>query len=425
MNDLDSELIEGIMLQQGYIPGSLEESDIAILVTCCVRETAENRALGRAARLKKWKEAKPGRCIVFAGCLAQKEARDILKKIPHIDYVVGPGNIFELAELLAQGSPGQTRVNKVESRDLAPIVSYRRNSFRASVNITYGCDNYCAYCIVPFVRGKLVHRPVDDILQEVQSLVDNGIKEITLLGQNVNAYSFKGYSFSRLLRTVANIDGLKRVRFVTSHPKDFTYDIIRVIAEEPAVCESLHLPLQSGSDKILARMGRKYTLEEYLDIVRILRREIPDIALSGDFITGFPGETEKDFLCTVNALENIRYDTAFLFLYNNRPRTKAASMQGHLPYHIRQQRLEKLIEVQQNISREINQKYIGKTFSVLVTHPSPRYNSQIVGRSRSDKNVVFEGDKDLIGSFVRVKIREAYSSTLIGVMCAHEKALPS
>ncbi len=424
MNDLDSELLEGLFMKQGFNAGSLEEADVAVLVTCCVRETAENRALGRVSRLKKWKEERPGRYIILAGCLAQKESEKLRKNYPYIDYIVGPGNIFDLPVLLKEQEQKTILVDKLNERHKGPIITYRRSSFRASVNITYGCENYCAYCIVPYVRGKLVNRPVDDILQEVQALIRKGVKEITLLGQNVNAYWYKGWKFPDLLKTVARIEGLERVRFVTSHPKDFTDDIIKVMAEEPSVCESLHLPLQSGSNKILQRMGRRYTFEKYQSIVTRIRQYIPDIALSSDFITGFPGEDEEDFEKTRWALESIRYDTAFLFLYNPRPMTRAASLSGQLPYEVKQQRLARLIEIQQQISLQINRQTIGETVSVLVTHPSPRYEEQVVGRTRSDKNVVFEGTPNLIGKLVRVKIREAYPSTLIGVKCANEKVFP-
>ncbi len=424
MNDLDSELLEGQLMQQGFSPGPLEEADVAVLVTCCVRQTAENRALGRVTRLKGWKDEKPGRSIVLAGCLAQKDSEGLLKKFPYIDYIVGPGNIFDLPGILHERVRDKSFVDKVHQRDKGPVITYRRNLFRASVNISYGCNNYCAYCIVPFVRGDLVHRPVDDILQEVQTLLSKGTREITLLGQNVNAYRYKGYKFADLLKTVARLEGLKRLRFVTSHPKDFSYEIIRVMAEEPSVCESLHLPLQSGSDRILKLMGRKYTLADYEKTVAVLRREIPGVALSSDFITGFPGETAHDFSLTLDALKRISYDTAFLFLYNTRSQTRAAQMEDQIPYKVKQQRLEELIKLQQEMSLQNNQKYIGETLTVLVTHKSPRYSDQMVGRTRTDKNVIFVGNPDLIGKFVRVKIGEAFPATLKGKLYAHEKAIP-
>ena len=423
MNDLDSEVIEGLLLNEGYEIGDLEEADIVIMITCCVRRTAEKRALGRLTQLNKWKKEKSGRKIIFGGCIAQKEKDNIKKNYPFVDYVVGTRDIYEISEILGKESGIYTEKINNNTPSFYKSTTYRRSKISAGINIIFGCNNFCTYCIVPYVRGREVSRPVDEILKEAEELIKNGTQEIILLGQNVNSYSYKGIDFPRLLSMVSQIvPQNRRIRFITSHPKDFGENLIKVMASYENICNSIHLPLQAGSNRILKLMNRKYTAEEYLEKINMLRSYIPNVAITTDLIVGFPGETEKDYQKTLEMVKKVRYDMAFMFLYNPRKGTKAATFKGQLPYEVKQKRLEKLILLQNEISYEENRKYLNKTLEVLITHTSKRYSDQVVGKSKEGKNVVLKGSKDMIGKIVRVKIKEAYTHTLKGIVEKNEYA---
>lgn len=414
MNDLDSQIIEGLLVRYGHVPTDLEDADLAIMVTCCVRKTAEDRAFGRLGYLRKWKSERSGRIVIFAGCIAQKDQGEVKKRFDHVDYVVGPRNIYDIPDLIADHVRESLQVSKIDQPDFSKVVTYRRSRFKASVNITFGCNNFCTYCIVPYVRGREISRNPDDIMTEIEALAANGISEITLLGQNVNSYSYQGVNFAALLEKVAQIQSVRRIRFVSSHPKDFNEDIVKVMAEYPNIANSLHLAMQSGSNHVLDRMNRKYTIETYLDKIKMLRSHIPDVALSTDVIVGFPGETKDDYQQTVDRMREIEFDLAFMFLYNVREGTVAADFDGQLPYDVKQKRLADLIEIQKGISIAKNEKLIGETVEVLVSHPSPRYPGQYVGKTKTEKNVVFDYPVNPVGTYLKVWIEEAFAHTLRG-----------
>ena len=416
MNKYDSELMAGILTDEGYKQTlSLEKADIVLINTCSVRNHAEQRVLGRLGELKRFKDKNPNLIVGLCGCMAQRLGTDILHKVPHVDAVVGPDAYRRLPEIVRNlnGRPtcdvalgaGETYTN---------IHPERTSQLKAWVAIMRGCDNFCSYCIVPFVRGPARSRPLSDILSEVTRLIREGCQDITLLGQNVNGYLHDGIGFAELLRELNAVEGRFRIRFTTSHPKDMSPEIIDSIAEGDHICEHIHLPLQSGSTQILRAMNRKYSGEDYLTLVKSIRAAIPGVSVTTDVIVGFPGETEEEYEKTLEMVETVAFDSAFTFRYSPRPGTTAAELQDDIPEHVKIERLERLIALQRSITDRKNREYVGREVEVLVEGESRKGGGQLMGRTRTDKTVVFDGDKKRIGACLPIRIESAKGWTLWG-----------
>ena len=420
MNEYDSLRIASILEKMGFAPAeTMEEGDYLIVNTCSVREKPQHKADSSIGRFKQIKKKRPDVKIGFCGCVAQQDGEKILKHSKYIDFVVGTDGLDRMEEVIACVENGQRMCDTQVNDGSLTIGSFRRSvNVSSFVTIMKGCDNFCSYCIVPYVRGREKSRTVEEIMEEVQYLADNGAKEITLLGQNVNSYG-KGLeisvSFPELIKRVSDIEGIRRVRFVTSHPKDFSDGLIEMIKNNEKVCEYLHLPLQAGSDRVLKAMNRKYTYEKYRDMVLRAKAQIPDIALSSDFIVGFPGETEEDFECTLNALREIEYDTIFAFAYSVRPGTSAEKLADDVPEQVKKMRLAKVLDLQKEIIAKRSKAYEKTVVEVMVEGRGKRDENQFSGRNRQNKVVNFSSDKELnIGDFARVYITQARPNSLYG-----------
>lgn len=415
MNKSDSELMAGILTKKGYRQAHrLEDADIVLVNTCSVRDHAEQRVFGRLGELKRLKHENPNLVFGLCGCMAQRLGEEIFRKASHVDLVVGPGAYRSLPDLLGRLNGNPTVDLSLNSEETyAAIVPERRGKLKAWVAIMRGCDNFCSYCIVPYVRGSARSRSVADIVEEVTAFVNDGCREITLLGQNVNAYSCNGIGFAKLLKRLNVIDGLDRIRFTTSHPKDMTSEIIEAVADGDTICEHFHLPVQSGSTRILETMNRQYTAEEYLQLVRTIREAIPGVSITTDIIVGFPGETEEDYEKTLKMVETVRFDSAFTFKYSPRPGTKAAELHDDVSETAKGEHLEHLIALQRSITDRKNKELIGNVVEVLVEGESRR-GGQLMGRTRTDKTVVFDGEEGLVGSSIQIRIDGAKGWTLRG-----------
>ncbi|HOP75402.1 MAG TPA: tRNA (N6-isopentenyl adenosine(37)-C2)-methylthiotransferase MiaB [Bacillota bacterium] len=423
MNVHDSEIIAGMLEAMGYQKAESQEcADLVILNTCCVRENAENRTLGHIGNLKSLKEQNPNMLIALCGCMAQEEGivEKIRENYPHVDLVFGTHNLHQLPELIRKVTTTGSRVLEVwdsEGEIYEGLPVKRDETYRAWVTIMYGCNNFCTYCIVPYVRGRERSRRPEVILDEIRGLIESGVKEITLLGQNVNSYGKdlgNEWNFARLLREVAET-GIYRIRFQTSHPKDLSDELIEVIASHPNVSRHLHLPFQAGSSRILQRMNRRYTKEAYIDLAMKIKSKVPDIALTTDIIVGFPGETEEDFLDTMDLVEKVRFDGAFTFIYSPRVGTPAAKMEDQVPEEVKKERLMRLIDLQNRISLERNQALIGTIQEILVEGASEKNESRWSGRTSHNKLVHFEPTvKVEPGDVAQVRICGAKTFTLDG-----------
>ena len=414
MNARDSEKIEGILRQIGYEITEDLKADFVIYNTCTVRENANLKVYGRLGHLKKVKEKNPHMMIALCGCMMQENV--VIEKIrssyKFVDLVFGTHNIFKLAELM------YTSINQEKTvfdiwKDTTMIVedlpSKRKYSFKAGVNIMYGCNNFCSYCIVPYVRGRERSRKPEDIIKEIKALVADGVVEVMLLGQNVNSYGKnldEPMTFARLLQEVEKIEGLERIRFMTSHPKDLSDDLIEVMSKSTKICNHLHLPVQSGSTDILTKMNRKYTKDSYLDLVGRIKKAMPNISLTTDIIVGFPGETEEDFLDTLDVVKQVEYDSAYTFIYSKRTGTPAAAMDNQIPEDVVKDRFNRLLEVVQDISHKKAQVYEGTVQEVLVEEVNPQDNSLVTGRLSNNLLVHFPGNEDMIGKIVKVSLNE-------------------
>lgn len=425
MNEHDSEKIAWIMEGMGYgTTLDKEEADVIIFNTCAVRKSAEDRVFGQLGELKELKRRKPDTVLALCGCMMQRE--DIrsyfLKKHRHIDIVFGTNNIHKLPQLLNRHlESGKLVVDIVEdTREIEESVEAdRKYSYKAYVNIMYGCNNFCTYCIVPYTRGREKSREPESIIEEISDLARNGTKEITLLGQNVNSYGKtlnKRYSFVDLLKDINNIDGIERIRFMTSHPKDFSRELAEAYLTLDKLSPHLHLPVQSGSNKILRSMNRNYTREDYLEKISWIKELIPDIALTTDLIVGFPGETEEDFMDTVRLCQEVGFDSAYTFLYSIREGTSAAAMEEQVPDEIKHERFQRLLDALHPIGLELNKKLIGTVQRVLVEEVSKNDETVLSGRTEGGKLVHFKGSNELIGRLVSIDIREAKTFTLEGVL---------
>ncbi|ELC8395915.1 tRNA (N6-isopentenyl adenosine(37)-C2)-methylthiotransferase MiaB [Clostridium perfringens] len=423
MNEEDSEKLSGMLKSQGYErTENKEEASIIIFNTCCVRENAENKVFGNLGQLKQLKKKNPNLVIAICGCMMQQVgmADKVLKTFPYVDIIFGTHNAHKFPEYLHRVLQEGVQVKEILNKEEGIVEGLpidRKSDVKAFVTIMYGCNNFCTYCIVPYVRGRERSRKSEDIIKEIEELVSQGYKEITLLGQNVNSYG-KGLEedidFAGLLRKVNEVKGLERVRFMTSHPKDLSDDVIMAIKECDKLCEQVHLPVQSGSSRILKEMNRHYDREYYLDLVKKIKSEIPDVTLTTDIIIGFPGETEEDFLDTLSLCEEVGYDSAFTFIYSRRNHTPADKMENQIPDDIKHDRFNRLVEA---INKKVvikNKEYEGKVVEVLVEGPSKNDETKLTGRTKNGKLVNFAGDEKLVGELVNLKIVRAQPFSLIG-----------
>jgi tRNA-2-methylthio-N6-dimethylallyladenosine synthase len=429
MNISDTELMHGILAEGGYeAVDRPDDADVILVNTCAIRDHAEQRVHGRIGQLQQFRETRPGLKIGVTGCMAQRMGDGLLERAGQVDLVMGPDGYRKLPEALAAldgpAAPAASRA-PAQPRGLTVLdfdphenyegISARRTSdVSAWVPIQRGCNYRCTYCIVPYVRGDEKNRAPEEILLEVQRLADDGVAEVVLLGQTVNSYEHGDWDFPRLLRAVAHVDGIRRVRFTSPHPNDFTRDLVAAMAEEPHVCKQLHLPVQSGHDRTLKRMLRRYTVEAYLEKIAWVREAIPGIALSTDVIVAFPGETEEEYEATLDLMREVRFDDAFMYKYSLREDTPATRLpeSDFIPEPEAQRRLERLIEMQREIQAEINRGEVGNVEEVLVEKQGRRGGLQ--GRTESNKVVVFDGPSSLIGRFVQVRLDTTTGATFSG-----------
>ena len=425
MNVHESEKLAGILEKMNYQPcENQEEADIIVFNTCAIRESAEQKIFAHIGELKKLKQQKKDMIIAICGCMSQQKnyPETILKKFPFVDIIFGTHNISELETFIKRRKASLKKVVDIaESEDICDrdkMPKKRTSGINAWVNIMYGCNNFCSYCIVPYVRGREVSRPLCDIVGEVKSLILEGYKQITLLGQNVNSYGNdtkdSQTTFANLLKTLDQIEGDFRLTFMTSHPKDISDEVLQIIGQSKHILHYLHLPVQSGSNAILKAMNRKYTKEWYLERIEMARKYIPDVEFSSDIIVGFPGESEADFCETAQLVKKVRYEQMFMFIYSKRKGTVAEKMPNQVDLAIKKDRLKRLIELQNQIGSEIAQKYIGKTCEVLVSDIHPKKKGFLIGTTWTNKNVTFAGDASLIGKNVKVKIENSKLTVLNG-----------
>ena len=421
MNENDSERLAGQLRSIGYsATEDKEDADLILINTCCVRESAEKKIYGKIGELKRLKQENPNLIIGIAGCMAQKDKEKLFKKAPHVDLVMGTHNTHQLVELLGQLESSRDKVLAVwdQAELLAPDVpTIRKSTISAWVPIMYGCNNFCTYCIVPYVRGRERSRPSADIVKEIRQLGDDGFKEITLLGQNVNSYGKDTGSddFADLLQAVDNIDSIARIRYMTSHPRDMSEKVMQVVAGSKRICEHFHLPIQSGSDEILKQMNRGYTTADYRQLVVGIRERMPQASLTTAISVGCPGETEELFQETLECLKTIRFDMAYTFLYSVRSGTPAATMVDQVPLPVKKERLKILMDVQNQISLAINAQLEGKTVEVLVEGPSKNDPNRLMGRTGSNKIVIWDkqGNEE-VGQLRSVRINQAQTWLLKG-----------
>ena len=415
MNARDSEKLIGILEQIGYVKKETEDADFVIYNTCTVRENANNKVYGRLGYLHSQKKKNPDMMIGLCGCMMQEP--EVVEKIRtsyrFVDLVFGTHNIYKFAELIVAAFESKGMIVDIW-KDTDKIVEdlpvERKYTFKSGVNIMFGCNNFCSYCIVPYVRGRERSRDPKDILREIERLVADGVVEVMLLGQNVNSYGKNlehPMTFAQLLEEVEKIDGLERIRFMTSHPKDLSDELIEVLGKSKKICKHLHLPLQSGSSRILKEMNRHYTKESYLELVEKLRAKVPDISLTTDIIVGFPGETEEDFEDTLDVVRKVRYDSAYTFIYSKRTGTPAAAMENQVPEEVVKERFDRLLHEVQGISAEITKSIEGETVPVLVEEINTQNEELLTGRLSNNAVVHFPGDVSLIGEILPVKLVES------------------
>lgn len=424
MNLHESEKISGILSGMGMsVVNEPENADVVVFNTCCIRDTAERRALGNIGKMKELKKKNKNLLIVVTGCMTQQNgfAENMKERYQYVDVILGTHNISDLENQIRIRLEKKKRVAAVLDTDgyiddeTTPVT---RTSFpNAWVNINYGCNNFCTYCIVPYVRGRERSRDMKSIISECEKLINDGYKEITLLGQNVNSYGNdvpdENVNFANLLREVAKIDGKFRIRFMTSHPKDLTEDVVKAIRDNDKICNNIHLPIQAGSNSVLKNMNRRYTREHYLGLIDMIRRYLPDCGITTDIMVGFPYETEEDFLDTMDIVEKVRFSTAFTFIYSVRKGTKAAEM-PQIPYEIKQNRIKRLIARQNEITEEISKDYVGNVYEILVEGMQEKKNGYVVGRTESGRLVSAKGDESMIGEFKNVKITAVKNAQLLG-----------
>ena len=418
MNEHDSERMKGMLESLGYQPAETrDDADLILFNTCSIRESADSRFIGNLGEAKRLKAENPERVVGVGGCWAQSVKDEVFERFPFVDVAFGPGQVHRLAEFLTSDSLTAQGYFEFEGFT-GHLPMKREREFQAWVQITIGCNMRCAFCIVPSTRGHEVSRDPNELIAEIGRLADDGVREVTLLGQNVNSYGRdlpkeRRVTFAELLREVDAIDGIERIRYTSPHPTYLREDVMRAHAELPSLCEHIHLPLQSGSTRILKAMKRPYTRERYLDRVAQIREHVPDVALTTDIIVGFPGETEDDFEETLEVVEQVRYDSAFTFIFSPRRGTVAADLPEQLPHPVKRERMERLVELVQRNAAERAQRFVGRTMEVLVEGPSRTDPSKLRGRTRHNKTVNFSGVARA-GELVDVEIGSATSTTLAG-----------
>lgn len=424
MNESDSERLAQQLENVGYVETNEEkEADLILLNTCCVRETAENKVYGKIGELTHLKKKNKELIIAVTGCMAQKNQANLFKRAPHIDIVLGTHNIGHINEMIEEVRRTQKHqiMTEMDNSMLHELPAKTKGSFMAWVPIMNGCNKFCTYCIVPHVRGREISRPVSSIVEEVRELGKQGIKEITLLGQNVNSYGldFKdGTNFGTLIDALDGIPGIERVRYMTSHPQDMTKDMIDALGRSSNVVCHLHLPIQSGSNEILRRMNRHYTVDHYKELIDYCREKIKDLVLTTDIIVGFPGESEEDFQATVQLLKDIRYDMAYTFIYSKRSGTPAATMENQVPEEVKRVRLQQLMDVQNEISLAINKEVEGKEEEIIVEGPSRNDENMWFGRTRGNKMILFPKDDEVkVGQTCKAHIDKSQTWVFYGTLC--------
>ena len=430
MNERDSEIIAGLLEQSGYqVADSLEQADLVLINTCSVRHSAENKVYGKLGEIKRLKARRPQMKVALGGCMAQlDEVRTRLKKLG-VDLIFGTHNLHELPLLLERIEAGELPHVGVWDKPGAVVEnlpSKREAGVSAFVTIMYGCNNYCTYCIVPYVRGHERSRAPGDILREIEVLAEQGVKEITLLGQNVNSYGRgleEKVDFAELLSMVNEIPGLCRIRFTTSHPRDVTPKLIEAVGSLEKVCEHVHAPIQAGSNRILRMMNRGYTREYYLELAAAMRDRIPGVAITSDLIVGFPGESEEDFAQTIDVVQRVEFDAAFTFMYSPRSGTRACELGNDIPREVKHQRLLRLNEVQYEIALKKNRDLLHKPVEILVEGKSKSNPRRLTGRTRTNRIVLFEGPESLTGKLIEVKVTEARTFNLLGELAEGNEAL--
>ena len=426
MNVSDSELVESLLKKEGFESiNDPNSADVLFVNTCSIREHAENKVHSLLGRYNLLKENKPNMIIGVLGCMAQSLKHDILENRPYVDIVLGPDSYRKLPELLNRHkvnnkSQVDTQLSRYEVYD--DLFPSRKEGINAWITIMRGCDKFCTFCIVPFTRGRERSRSIDGIVSEVKNAVKDGFSEVTLLGQNVNSYNYDGYKFHVLLENVAKVNGLKRIRYTSPHPQDITIELLEVMARYDNICNSIHLPLQSGSDRILKRMNRSYTRDHFINIARTIREMLPNAGISTDIIVGFPGESEKDFVETMSVMEEVNFDSAFTFKYSSRKGTKASEYDDQISDEVKQYRLEQIILLQKSHTILRNQSYIGKIENVLIEKQSKRNSGKWAGRTESNKWVIFDKDHANIKDIVPVLIIESRDITLHGKIINKAKA---
>lgn len=426
MNEDDSDQISSILMQMGYRPtDDLQEADVIMLNTCSVRAKPEQKAKSKLGELRELKVANPDLIIGVCGCMAQRRGEEIRRQALYVDLVIGTAQIERIPEMLCEIARERQPLSALalprSGRDEAIVPTRTSHTservLKAFVPIAYGCDNFCAYCIVPYVRGKERSRPLSEIVAEVEQLAGNECREVTVLGQNVNSYSGPGdppNDFPSLLTAMNEVEGLRRIRFTTSHPKDLSDRLIDAIAGLDKVCEHIHLPIQSGDTEVLKQMRRGYTVEHYMERVQTLRKAVPDIAITTDILVGFPGETDEQFENTLRTIETIRFDAAFMFAFNPIDRTVAASLPDQLPARLKNERLRRVIELQNRITLERNSADVGKVYEVMVEGPSPKNPKRTTGLTRQNKTVNFTGSSATPGDLVEVRTTEGHLYGFVG-----------
>lgn len=415
MNVHDSEKMAGILEKEGYeITEDRGSADLIVYNTCSIREKAEQKFMSDLGRLKSAKSLRPGLRIAVAGCIAQQMGGQLLKRAPFVDYVLGPQNIHSLSTMAREAKTGEVATMDNPDATLLELPASRKEGNRAWVSIMYGCNNFCTYCIVPYTRGRETSRPGENIIKEISGLAAQGFKEVTLLGQNVNSYE-SDIGFVELLRKINEIDGLRRIRFVTNHPRNLSGELAEAIGTLDKVCEHIHLPLQSGSDSILKAMNRKYSFKEYMKCIELLRKYTPDIAITSDIIAGFPGESAEDHKSTINAIKSIQYDGLFAFRYSQRPGTKACEMEGHLEDELKQERLMEILDTQDAITLRKNQALEGSMVEIMLETEPGDESGKAAGRTRSNKlvNISDNSGSSSKDEFITVRVTRGNKHSLL------------
>lgn len=424
MNESDTERIGGQLEELGYAPADdLQDADIVILNTCSIRQNAEEKVYGKIGEVKKLKERNPKVLLGIAGCMAQENKNKLIQRMPVIDFVIGPYHIHDLKDIISRHDAVGSHVvmaelNSQRVQDYSELRAVRKSKIFAWVPIMQGCNKYCTYCIVPYVRGKETSRTISDVYGEVKRLAEDGYKEITLLGQNVNSYGLDfrdGTNFGELIRSLDDIEGIERIRYMSSHPRDMTFDMVDAMAESSKVVRHMHLPVQHGSNAMLRRMNRGYTIEHFKELLAYVREKMPDTVVTTDLITGFPGETEEMHKETLQLLEDLRFDSAYTFIYSPRRGTPAARMEDQIDDATKHRRLQEIMDVENDISLACNQQMVGKTYTVIVEGPTKQTEDNWFGRTSGNKMIIFPKEKNIvIGDTICVKVDTAQTWILKG-----------